>query len=243
MYQDVLDEYQRRYHCSARDAQEVVSKGKYAAQIIHRELSAPSAEQVRNHIAKKGQDITHASNIDDFVQEHQLTSNIGSKRDAFAKEYNIPGQNSVAQKISSKANYIKDQYFEQYNRNNDEYKETKGINTNKQVMRQGQLDKYEEDRMGKGKIGKVMGGASNIVSLGNAGWGIGRPNQQSNDDLDFEPIARPYEPQRPPEDTKVFDPAEAQKLLDSFNQGDDLDFEPTETQKIMDSVKQNGNNT
>lgn len=80
--------------------------------------------------------------------------------------------------------------------------------------------------MGNGKIGRFIGGASNVVSIGNAGWGIGC----SIDDLDFEPIAKPYEPKglhsneqkvstqytRPPTDEKPFDKQEAQALVDSF---------------------------
>ena len=37
--------------------------------------------------------------------------------------------------------------------------------------------KLEEDRIGQGVTSKAIGGLGNIVSLGNAGWGIGRPSE------------------------------------------------------------------
>jgi hypothetical protein len=58
-----------------------------------------------------------------------------------------------------------------------------------------QVNKYEEDRIGSGITSKLVGGAANIMTLGNSGWGIGRQtgensyNKQTYDSIVSDPYS------------------------------------------------------
>lgn len=234
MYQDVVDAYQQKYGGSAREAQEAVSSGTHAAKLVFRELSSGKAEEVMGMINRKGDNIQSSNNVDDFVKNNQINSDIGDKRDDFAKANNIrTDKDNVVQEIGGKGRDIKDRHTEKYDYNENEYEEREQIHIEKQVARQEELDKHEKDRMGKGIVGTGLG----IID------GVGRPPKAKADDLDFEPIAYPYEPKvgkynwetgkidplpqesgltsklnpiRPPEEAKSFDKKEAQNIIEQF---------------------------
>ena len=245
-YQDVADAYQAKYGGSAGEVQEAVSSGTAKARAVHKELNSKSYDSIFNQINTKGKEIAGANNVNDFVAKNKMDSAIGSRRDEFAKANNIrTDKDNVVQEISDKGRDIKDRHDEKHDYNENEYEEREQIHTEKQVARQEEIDRHEKDRKGKGKIGRAVGGAGNIATLGNAGWGIGRPasQSQSKDDLDFEPIAHPYEPKigkynwetgkidplsqesglasklnpiRPPAEAKSFDKKEAQNIMEQF---------------------------
>lgn len=207
MYQDVVDYYQAKYGGSARQAQEAVSSGTARAQAIHRELTANDAQAIFNKISKKGDAIITSNIVDNLVQDNRINSDIGERRDDFAKDNNIrTDRDNATHEINNKGKEIEELHTEKYNQNEDEYKNTKLINTYKQTARQAQIDQYEEDRIGKGRIGTGFG----LVD------GVGRPSQPQGD-LDFEPIARLYDPVRPPGDQESFDKVEAQNIMNSIN--------------------------
>lgn len=232
MYQEVADRYQKKYGGSAKEAQRAVSDGSYAARIVFRELTSGKAQEIMGRINKKGGDITNSNNVDDLVKNNQVSNSIGDKRDDFARVNDIrTDRDNVAGEISSKGKDIQDQHTKKYEHNEDEYQETEQINSNKQAHRQKEIDKYEADRIGTGRGSRIMGG-------------LGRPPQvKVDDDLDFEPIARPYEPKvdkynwetgkieqlrqgaehesnlksiRPPEEVRSFDKKEAQNVIEQF---------------------------
>lgn len=218
MYQDVVDRYQQEYGGSARQAHEAVSSGTHKARAIHKKLSAAAYQDMFNQIHTKAKAIADSNNVEHLVQNNQIDSNTGDKRDEFAKANNIrTDTDHVVQETSDKGRYIKDQHTKQYDRNQDEYEEREQIHTEKQVARQHELDKHEKDRIGKGAGSWALGG-------------LGRPDQQpNNNDLDFEPIARQYEPEprdsertsklnpiKPPEEVKAFDQNDAQNIMEQF---------------------------
>ena len=209
-YQDVVDAYQTKYGGSARQAHEEVSSGTAKARAVHKELNANSYDSMFKQINTKGNEIAGGNNVDDFVAKNKIDSSIGSKRDEFAKANNIrtDGDN-MAQEIGSKGKEIMNQHTRKYELNEDEYQETEGINANKQAHRQKEIDKYEADRMGKGIIGTGLGAID----------GVGRPPEAKGYEIDFEPIARPYEPKaiNPPEDVKSFNKQEARNIIEQFN--------------------------
>lgn len=221
MYQDVADSYQARTGCSARDAQKAVSEGNYAAKIIFRELTSHTAKEVMGKIGRKGSDIAHSRNIDEFAQNNQLSSDIGSKRDEFTKENNISSDKEmVARNIASKSDNIAAQHNERYKNHEDQYEDAQAMYDIQHSNRQTQMDRYERDRMGKGYIS----------TLGERIGGVGRSQEPADNDLDFEPIAKPYEPQglhshkekidlqytKPPADETPFDKQETQAMINSF---------------------------
>ena len=233
-YQDVADAYQAKYGGSAREVQEAVSSGTARARAVHKELNAKSYDSMFKQINTKGDEIAGGSNVDDFVTKNKIDSAIGSRRDEFAKANNIrTDKDNVEQEISDKGGMIKDRHTEKRDYNENEYEEREQIHTEKQVARQEEIDKHDKDRMGKGIVGTGLG----LID------GVGRPPKTKADDLDFEPIARAYEPKigeynwetkqidplpqgsertsklnptRPPEEAKSFDKKEAENIIQQF---------------------------
>jgi hypothetical protein len=232
MYQEVADRYQEKYGGSAKEAQRAVSDGSYAAKLVFRELTSGKAQEIMGRISQKSGEITSSNNVDDLVKNNQVSNSIGDKRDDFARDNDIrTDRDNVAGEISGKGKDIQDQHTKKYEHNEDEYQETEQINSNKQAHRQEEINKYEEDRIGRNGPSSLIGG-------------LGRsPQVKVNDDLDFEPIARPYEPKvgkynwetgkieqllqgaehesnlksvRPPEEVRSFDKKEAQNIIEQF---------------------------
>jgi hypothetical protein len=72
--------------------------------------------------------------------------------------------------------------------------------------------------------------------IGHTGEGIGRPTLQTkNDDLDFDLIARPYEPTRPPKEEGFFDATEVQNLMNFANP-----YSNEKMTKLNTTIKSNG---
>lgn len=216
MYQEVVDRYQEKYGGSARQAQEAVSSGTDKAQAVHRELTANDAREIFSKVSNKEREIKTSNSVDNLVRNKQINTDIGEKREDFAKANNIRmDRDKVTDEIGNKGKDIEDLHTEKYNQNEDEYKDTKLINTHKQAARQTQIDQYEKNRIGRNGPSILIGG-------------IGRPSQ-TQDDLDFEPIAHPYEPKassvqqvmpqhtKLPENVEPFNKVEAQNIMNSVN--------------------------
>lgn len=205
MYQDVVDRYQEKYGGSAREAHEAVSSGSTRARAIHRELTASDAQAVFNKISNKGREVMTSNNVNDFVQNNPINTDIGKQRDNFAKNNNIRiDKDNVTKEISNKGKDIEELHTKEYKQNEEKYKDTEYSNTQKQIALQTSIDQHERNRIGRNGPSSLIGG-------------VGRPSPTQNE-LDFEQIARPYDPTRPPGD-EFFDKAEAQNLMNSTISG------------------------
>lgn len=261
MYQNVVDAYQARYGGSARAAHEEVSSGSEAAMGVFKVLSEKSYQAKFNEIHTQGNKIAHTDNVNDFVKNNQVDSSIGNKRDEFANANNIrTDQDNVELEIASKGKDIKDRHSEKTDYNETEYEEREQINTEKQVDRAKVIDKYEEDRIGRGVIATNIAEKLDFFTAGRSGNTIGHPTAKSDsNDLDLgDPIAKPYEPKvgiynwetgkldplpegsgythklnigKPPQEVKAFDKNAAQNIIESFNP-DQLDNRNTSKIKV-----------
>ena len=91
-----------------------------------KELSANSVQAVLNKVNTRGGNIANSRNIDDLIQNNQISNDIGDKRDAFATANNIrTDRDNVAQEINSKDQAIHDQYSKKYNSNESEYQKNR----------------------------------------------------------------------------------------------------------------------
>ena len=194
MYQSVADAYQNKHGGSSRQAHEAVSSGTDKARTVFKELTAADSQDLLSTINKQGEVITSSDNVASFAEHHHIDNAIGEQRDSFAAAHNIRNDaDNVAQELNAKGQEIRDAYSAKHSANEDTYKQTETANQDKQVVRQGQVDQYETDRIGKGVITTVAGKVMNFVTDGYSSDSIGRATQ-SHDNLDLgDPIAKPYE--------------------------------------------------
>ncbi|MDC0864335.1 conjugal transfer protein TraG N-terminal domain-containing protein [Rickettsiaceae bacterium] len=221
--QDVADHYQKLHGGSARDAHEAVSKKTDKAQEAFRDFTSAKYQEKFNEIKSQGEQIQTSNKVGDFASNNQINSNIGDKRDQFAKENNIDTDiKSAETKMTGDHDRMKDQYEQGRYKNTMSYIKEQHDIKDKQSDKQEKIDKYEEDRIGKGfAASNIVNPAANIVTLGNAGNSIGRPKENVKSDLDLgDPIGKPYEPKGGTYDlkTKEFTPfPKGHKPRYSFN--------------------------
>ncbi|KHO02143.1 hypothetical protein JS61_07920 (plasmid) [Rickettsia felis] len=207
MYQDVLNAYQNRYGGTAIDAQREVAAGTYKARAVFRDISGVAAQRNLQEIQGAGSNIASSNNVDNFVHNHQLDNNIGSKRDEFARDHGIRTDAAVVSgEIATKGDNLKVQHDTRYNDNLSQYDDAHQNISDQQYAKQLQINKYEEDRMGKGKFGTVDGFVD----------GVGRPQQQPYKakvvkNQEQQVAAQYTDPHKP------FDKHEAQALMDSVS--------------------------
>ncbi|BBJ32482.1 hypothetical protein RAS_p780 (plasmid) [Rickettsia asiatica] len=215
MYQDVLNAYQNRYGGTAIEAQREVAAGTYRARkAVFRDISGSAAQRNLQEIQGVGSNIASSNNVDNFVQNHQLDNNIGSKRDEFARDHGIRTDAEVISgEITTKGDNLKAQHDTRYNDNLSQYDDSHQHISDQQYAKQLQINQYEEDRIGKGKFGTVFGATD----------GVGRPsshNPDSHNKKQHEPkkqqvVAQYTDPHKP------FDKDEAQALMDSVSKNKD----------------------
>jgi hypothetical protein len=193
MYQDVVDAFQDKHGGSARRAYTHVSAGTEEARAVFKELTSHDSEELLSKIRNQGSNIEGSDSVASFMESNQIDSSIGSKRDDFASDNDIrTDKDNVASEISSKGSEIQDMHSKKYSSNESEYKAQEESTTKKQQERQEQIDQYEKDRIGQGRVSRGVDLGANVVTLGNAGRGIGRPSQ-TEDDLDIDgPIVSEY---------------------------------------------------
>ncbi len=169
MYQDVLNAYQNRYGGAAIDAQREVAAGTYRAREIFRDISGAAAQRNLQEIQGAGSNIASSNNVDNFVQNHQLDNNIGSKRDEFARDHGIKTDAEVISgEITTQGDNLKAQHDTRYHGNLSQYDDSHQYISDQQYTKQLQINQYEEDRIGKG-AGTVL------VN------GVGRPSSHNLD--------------------------------------------------------------
>ncbi len=220
MYQETVDYYQKLYGGSARAANEAVSTGTDKAKAAFKDLTSKQYQDKFNEIHNRGNLIRNSDNVNKFIEANQIDPTIGIKRDQFARDNNIEtDKDKITNELHVTGEKIKNEHDTKYQQNEDEFELNKQTITNTQEAKQGQIDEHEKNRIGRGKISRAIGGASNVVTLGSAGWGLGRPEpeevtQFNPEGLDLgDPIAKPY---KPPSDD-IFNSREIQSIMDSFN--------------------------
>ncbi|MGU9987401.1 MULTISPECIES: hypothetical protein [unclassified Rickettsia] len=212
MYQDVLNAYQNRYGGTAIDAQREVAAGTYKARAIFRDISGAAAQRNLQEIQGAGNNIASSNNVDNFVQNHQLENNIGSKRDEFARDHSIRTDAEVISgEIATKGDNIKAQHDTRYNDNLSQYADSHQHISDQQYAKQLQINQYEEDRIGKGGFSqKVMDGVGRPSS-----HNLNSPNKKQYEPKEQQVVAQYTDPHKP------FDKDAAQALMDSISKNED----------------------
>ena len=172
---------------SAFNASNAVFDRTEKAQEAFRDLTASKYQAKFNEIKAQGQQIQSSNKVEEFANNNQIDSNIGSKRDQFARDNNIKTDSpaTAEKEFTEKRGRIQGTYETKSNSRAKEYDDTQDSITKEQKVRQDQIDQYEEDRIGNDFISTVGGKTK----------GLGRPAEKTNYDDEFgESLAKPYEP-------------------------------------------------
>jgi hypothetical protein len=194
--QDVADHYQKLYGGSARQSHEAASKRTDKAQDAFRDLTSANYQEKFNEIKSQGERIKSSNNVNDFADNNQIDKFIGEKRDGFAQTNNINTDiKGAEQQISKDHTEMKGKYDKSHESHSKEFVSNQSDISSKREEQQDKINKYEEDRIGRGLIATTGAQALDFVTRGRAGESIGRPAEKTNyDDELGDPIGRPYEP-------------------------------------------------
>lgn len=190
--QDVIDAYVRKYGASDAEAGRKVLSGAPEARAIHSAMGIGKAQSMMAHI-KASRNHIESSDIIEKVQDKgqaelvQHKEGADAKVSGYAKAQGMSDSTQVEQSINEKKDSLQKTHNNKTNDIELNHDETKDRSEREKQKREGQVQQYEEDRIGRGKLGRFVGGVTNVASLGNAGWGIGRPEETIPT---FKPIMR-----------------------------------------------------
>ncbi len=190
--QDVIDAYARKYGVSDAEAGRKVLSGAPEARALHSSMGMSKAQGMMAHI-KASRDHIENSDIIEKVQDKgqaELTEHregADRKVSQYAKAQGMSDSAQVEQSTNEQKDVLQRTHNNKMTITDDNYGAAKHSNEREYLRREGQIEKYEEDRIGRGKFGRFVGGVTNVASLGNAGWGIGRPEESIPT---FKPIMR-----------------------------------------------------
>lgn len=197
MTQDVINAYKKSYGVGDREASRTVLNGEDSAQKIFRQISGDKANNILQQVRSAGTELNSSNNVSDFMNRNQdaVQNNVGSSDgevSKFAQDKGMKSENEVTKGIIQTGDNLKEDHERKLQQKSYSYKDASIANTNKQETRRKEIDKLEEDRIGKGMASKVIAGAGNVVSLGNSGWGIGRPSPtESQEEVSGPRVIRP----------------------------------------------------
>jgi hypothetical protein len=194
--QDVADHYQKINGGSAKQAHEAVSYRTDKAEEAFKDLTSANYQEKFNEIKSQGERIKSSNNVNDFADNNQIDKSIGRKRDGFAQTNNINTDiKGAEQQISKDHTEMKGKYDKSHESHSKEFVSNQSDINSKREEQQDKINKYEEDRIGRGLIATTGVQALDFVTRGRAGESIGRPAEKTNyDDELGDPIGRPYEP-------------------------------------------------
>ena len=207
-YQEVLERYQEKYGVGSQAAQAAVSAGTSEAQEVFRELSQEKAEAMLQKI-HHGRDQIASQDNSQFVAENQakLKSGFGNQVEAKTKEYNLQNAEQTQAELERKGTELAEKHHIKQQANEDRQGQWKGQYDYERGLKAKNIEKYEEDRIGKGKTAQNTINVVNRIT-GNRLGEIGRSDDQKvlqnfrsnkNDEPipEFEPISRILKPERP----------------------------------------------
>lgn len=250
LFPEVVKELQNKYGYDRSQAWQAASQRTPEAQDVFMNISGQKA------IAMKEQTQVGKQSIESSTAMNDIKNNVQIDKDSinsamvkkFKDDHDMEDKLVAETKVSKSRAKLHGQFVttQENNSGNIEAVNTK-LNA-KHNNREEDINKLEEDRIGKGLMSKGIGGAVNVVSLGNAGSNIGRPSEEEPMP-EFEPIMKYYGSDtmissldeelkvvRPPVDNDI-DFIATQKEIDGFyetNKTTNTDMQYAEAKKNED---------
>jgi len=184
MYQDVLETYAKEKGISTVDARKDVEKRTPEVMQVFNRIAGGEASGVVNRIRQtKEQRFDNAeTELDNFSGSHQEALNSNVEKEVRRSAKNDGFNSETAQRnIESKKNLVEEQASSMNQSIESQYSGLKQVNQNTQSIMKAQVDKYEEDRIGKDYISQRLEKSFyNPVSKKSMITPVGRPKDEGN---------------------------------------------------------------
>jgi len=182
MYQEVLDRCVIEFGMDANSIRKLVDRGHPSVMKVWNKIATEKLQNLLPEMSSTKEQVSgqRAHNaLDDFSNQHSkvINQNPNSqvKEAASAKSFDVNGE-ELTSNIHDKGTKLKNQYEKVTSKNDEQYNNVKQANELEQRDAQKQVDKYEEDRIGRGKTAR---GAAWLLNKVNAGETIGGPAKGS----------------------------------------------------------------
>ena len=189
MYQEVVDGIKQKYGVDAKTAHNMADRYSSEAQRIWKNIQQEDhyVQDVANNISNSKHQVSGASatvNLNQFTHEHN--SKMPQDSEEKVKQYakgtgqdidELTGSTQRAIQISEGRR--KEQHREMLTENNMQRGAIEKYNKDEEKALRDDVKKYEEDRIGQGITSKGIGILTNIVTVGQGGSNIGKPNNEA----------------------------------------------------------------
>jgi hypothetical protein len=181
--QDVINAYVKKYGVSDSEAGREVLSGSPKARALHSEMGGARANEILKQI-KASRHNMQGADIVGSIQDHGIESlsrhdqQASGKFSDYTKDHSMSQQKQIGQQMAEQAGVLRHKHEAAQAVVGDNYNDTHDTNHGEYVKREQQIQKYEEDRIGRGGVG-TLGGRIN---------GVGRPEDDTIPK--FDPIMR-----------------------------------------------------
>ncbi|WP_341759834.1 hypothetical protein [Candidatus Tisiphia endosymbiont of Ptychoptera albimana] len=206
MYQEVLDRCVIEFGMDANSVRKLVDKRHPDVMKVWNKIASEELQNLMPEINSGKQQVSgqHAEKaLNDFSNEHdkQINRNPESQVKEVATKSGI-NINEFAANIHEKEGELKNKGKKVTDKNSEQYNNIRQVNQLERKDLQAEIDKYEEDRLGQGKIARTTAGALDIVTFGAAGKTIGGAAKGSSKGWQFNKGAYQNARQGKPKDYK-----------------------------------------
>lgn len=206
MYQEVLDRCVIEFGMDANSVRKLVDKRHPDVMKVWNKIASEELQNLMPEINSGKQQVSgqHAEKaLNDFSNEHdkQINRNPQSQVKEVATKSGI-NINEFAANIHEKEGELKNKGKKVTDKNSEQYNNIRQVNQLERKDLQAEIDKYEEDRLGQGKIARTTAGALDIVTFGAAGKTIGGAAKGSSKGWQFNKGAYQNARQGKPKDYK-----------------------------------------
>ena len=227
MTQEVIEAYKKQYGASDSTAAKEVLSGSPAAKAVWRQISTNNANELLQQVRAGGAAIDKSTSIDDFNEANKGAINKnpggdGSAVQQFANNNGIESKEKAEKDIVETRDNLQKTHGNKTNEAREDIGLKKIIMTKEETGWRDNIKNHEENRIGNGKLGTLMGNVQ----------GVGRPNTQTMPE--FEPIMSYYgssEKISSLDGNRVVNPSGAQ------------DFSPEAARSLIHEFKPDNTNT
>ena len=159
-FQSVVDAYKERYGVSDAVAHSAVAAGIPEAREIFTDISKAKFGEIVGRINSGREYAASREQERNFSKEHEskIDKNPAADMDQYARSYGMKSKDAIESNIEDKRYDMQDRYESQKAEADLQYQERVSANKAKAKEKQAELDKYEADRIGNGKLSKALGG-------------------------------------------------------------------------------------
>jgi hypothetical protein len=181
MYQEVLDRCVIEFGMDANSIRKLVDRGHPSVMKVWNKMATEKLQDLIPEMSSNKRQVSgqQENTLDDFSNQHSkvIHQNLNKqvKDAASAKGFDVNSE-EFSSNIHDKGTKLRDQYEKVTSKNDEQYNNVKQANELEQRDVQEQVNKYEEDRIGRGKTAR---GAAWLLNKVNAGETIGGPAKGS----------------------------------------------------------------